>query len=156
MARSLRGFVLLLVLSLAACAPPGPPFASVAATLPPPPPGAARIFFYRWLEPYETISESTIYLNDKPVASSQTGAAFYRDVAAGQYTIRAHTFSHYPFDTKTVVLAPGQVIYVRIESVKTWGTCAYNESGCFDTFVVNLIDPAVAQYEMQQLRMIPG
>jgi hypothetical protein len=152
----LRRLALLLALVLTACAPPGPPFASVAATLPPVPPGAARIYFYRLLEPYETLAQSTVYLNDRPVATSEIGAAFYRDVAPGQYVIRVRSFMRYPNDTATVVPAPGQVLFARIDSHKGWTTCGYNESGCFEAFAVVIVDPRLAQDEMHDLRFIPG
>jgi hypothetical protein len=156
MALTLRRIVLLLVLTLTACAAPGPPYASVEGTLRPVPPGAARIFFYRNLEPYETTAQTTLYLNNQPVAESQTGSVLYRNVEPGQYVIRARSYSRFPNDTKTVALRPGQVIYVRIDSLKSWTTCAYADSGCFETFVVNLVDPRAAEYEMRDLRMIPG
>jgi hypothetical protein len=153
---AVRRLALLLALVLAACAPPGPPFASVAATLPPVPPDAARIYFYRLLEPYETLAQATVYLNDRPVATSEIGAAFYRDVAPGQYVIRVRSFQRYPNDTATVVLAPGQVFFARIDSHKGWTTGGYNESGCFEAFAVVIVDPSVARDEMAELRFIPG
>ncbi len=161
----LRRTVLLVLLGLAACAPQGPPFASVAATLPPLPQGMARIYFYRWLEPYETVAPTTAYLNGKPVGVTETGAVFYRDVVPGQYLISVQSQGVYPNQFKTVVLRPGEVDYVRIELLVNWWPCGGSGSGlgggggaqgCADTFVVVLMDPAVARYEMSGLRFVQG
>jgi len=148
---------------LGACAPAGPPFASIAASLPPVPQGEARVYFYRWLEPYETTAESAVMLNGAPVGVSQTGAAFYRDVEPGRYTISVASRGIYPNQFKTVQLAAGQTAYVRIESLRAWcndsgggNTGGGGGAGCFDTFVVELIDPAVALGEMHDLWYIRG
>ena len=152
----------LALLALGACAPAGPPFATVAATLPPVPPGEARVYFYRWLEPYETTAESTVILNGVPAGISQTGAAFYRDVAPGRYTISLTSRGVYPNQFKTVELAAGQTAYARIESFRAWcndsggGLNGGSSAGCYDTFVVELIDPAVALGEMRDLSFIRG
>jgi hypothetical protein len=157
-----RKFIFVLVLVLAGCAAPGPPYSSVAAGLSPPSQGEARIFFYRWLEPYETVTASTAYLNGAPVGTTESGSVLYRDVAPGQYTISVESAGVYPYQFKTVTVGPGQVVYARIGSLQSWGACGGGgslgggESGCGDTFVVEIMDPAVAQGEMQPLRLIHG
>ncbi len=151
-----------ILLALSACAPAGPPYASVAATIPPVAPGMARIYFYRWLEPYETTTPSVAFLNGAPVGVTQTGAVFYRDVPPGQYTIAVQSDEIYPNQFKTVVLRPGDVAYARIESLRTWAFCSNigrpsgSHTGCRDTFVVQLMDPRVAPGEMGDLRFIQG
>ena len=160
----LRAALLLLLLGIVGCAPPGPPFASVASTIPPAPNGMARIFFYRWLEPYETLAPTTASLNGKPIAVTETGAVLYRDVAPGQYTISIQSQGVYPNQFKTITLQPGDVAYARIESLRSWSPCGGGsesgggggDEGCWDTFVVQIMDPAVAQYEMRDLRFIRG
>ncbi|HUZ75010.1 MAG TPA: DUF2846 domain-containing protein [Stellaceae bacterium] len=159
-----RRAVLLSLLALGACAPQGPPFASVAGTLRPVPQGMARIFVYRWLEPYETLSPTAVSLNGRPVGVSDIGSVFYRDVAPGRYTISVQSDEVYPDQFKTVTLEPGEVIYVRIESLLTWSSCGGggsdrgggSPSGCRNTFVVVIVDPTVAQYEMRGLRFTQG
>jgi hypothetical protein len=164
----LRCAVLLLLLAIGGCAPAGPPFASVAGTIPPVPQGAARIFFYRWLEPYETAAPARAYLNGNPIGVTETGAVFYRDVAPGAYTISIQSQGVYPNQFKTVTLRPGDVAYARIGSLRSWAACGGGggggdgggggggESGCWDTFVVVLMDPVQAQAEMRDLRFIAG
>ncbi|HXQ52766.1 MAG TPA: hypothetical protein VN802_16855 [Stellaceae bacterium] len=157
-----RRAFLVLVLILAGCVAPGPPFASVASTIPPPPPGSARIFLYRWLEPYETVAMTTAYFNGSAVGVTETGTVLYRDVAPGRYTISVWSEGVYPDQFKTVTVGPGQVVYARIESLSSWSVCGGFDvsmggaAGCWDTFVVNIMDPAVALSEMQSLRFIRG
>ena len=161
-----RRAFLLLPLALAACARPGQPFASVAATIPPVPQGMARVFFYRWLEPYETVAPTTAYLNGKPVGVLEVGAIIYRDVAPGQYLISVRSDEPYPDQFKTVVLKPGEVVYARVESLKSWSTCGGSgggsdggggsASGCRDTFVVVIMDPALARAEIGGLLFTQG
>ena len=160
---ALRQIILLALAGLAGCAPAGPPFASVAGTLPPVPARTARIFVYRWLEPYETLSPTTLFLNGGPVGVTQPGAVLYRDVPPGVYTIAVQSEGIFPNQFKTATLKGGDVIYARIGSLREWVPCGGGDaasgggtSGCADTFVVQIMDPAVASYEMQDLHFIPG
>ena len=157
----LRGALLLLVVALAGCAPEGPPFASVAGMLPPVPSGEARIFIYRWLEPYETLSWTEAFLNGQPIGATHPGTVLYRDVPQGVYTISVHSDGAYPNQFKTVTLKPGNVIYVRVESISSWSVCGGGKGGgsgegCWSTFVVQIVDPQTAGAEMSRLPLIPG
>jgi hypothetical protein len=159
-----RSVFLVLLLALSGCAPEGPPFATVAATIPPNPPGTARVFFYRWLEPYETTAPTIAFLNDQPIGVTEVGSVLYRDVAPGQYRISVQSDEMYPNQFKSVVLQAGDVAYVRIESLRSWSTCGSGgggefgggATGCRDTFVVRIIDPTQARSEMGELRFIRG
>ena len=153
-----RGFLLVLMLAVSGCvaSPPSPSFSTAASTLPPVPPGDARIFFYRWLEPYETLSWTPVYLNGQTVAVSRPDAVLYRDVPAGQYHIAVRSEGLFPNQFKTVQVAPGQTLYVRIESLKSWSPCDRFGDRCGDTFVVQVINPDQARNEMQNLQFILG
>lgn len=149
--------VLLIMFALSACAANEPSFGSVASNLPPLPAGQARIFFYRWLEPYESLSMSTVYLNGAPVGASQTGAVLYRDVAPGEYFISVYSRGTYPDQFKTVPVAAGQVVYVRIESLSNYQGACGSWGGCpVDDFVVQVVGAGVASKEMQSLKFIQG
>lgn len=154
----IRGLLLVIMLAVAGCvaSPRQPSFSTAEGTLPPIPPGDARIFFYRWLEPYETLSWTPIYLNGQTVAVSQPGAVLYRDVPAGQYHIAVRSEGPFPNQFKTVAVSPGQTLYVRIESLKSWSPCDRFGDRCGDTFVVEVINPAEARNEMQNLQFILG
>lgn len=148
-------FVMLLLFVLAGCVTEGPNFATEA--LPPIPPGQARIFFYRWLEPYEALSMSKIYLNGNEVAVSQMGAVLYRDVAPGPYYVSVQSQGTYPDQFKTVVVNAGQTLYVRIESISSFQSpCGFLGNCEVDTFVVSPVDPVTASREMRTLKLIPG
>ena len=100
MVKAAAAALALMLLGLAGCAPAGPPFASVAASVPPVPQGEARLYFYRWLEPYETVAESTVMLNGAPVAVSQTGAVFYRDVHPAATSSRSRARAPIPTSSR--------------------------------------------------------
>lgn len=157
--------LLMLGIGVTGCAPQGPPFGKVAENLPPIPAGAARIFVYRWLEPYETLAPTTLFLNQRPVGVTEPGAVLYRDVPAGQYLISVQSEGVYPNQFKSVVLRPGESAYVRVESLRSWVPCGGSgggdgagggAEGCADTFVVNIVAPIVGQTEMRGLRYIAG
>jgi hypothetical protein len=149
--------VFVLLLLLAGCAAPGPRFGTVAAGIPPVPPGQVRIFLYRWLEPYETVAPTAASLNGVTVGYIEPGAVVYRDVPPGTYTIAVKSEGIYPDQFKSVALRPGEIAFARVESIRSWQTCGFDHAqGCGDTFVVNVVDPAVAHAEMQNLRLTPG
>lgn len=81
-----------------------------------------------------------------------------RGRAPGQYLIEVRSEVEYPNPFKTVVVKPGQVLFVRIESLASWG---FGRCGVFtdcqrDTFVVSIVAPQVGQQEMRGQRYIGG
>jgi hypothetical protein len=156
MRTALARLCVLALLAVTACAAPGPSFSGAAGTMPPLPPGQARVFLYRWLEPYDSVSMSVAFLNGQPIGATEPGAVLYRDVVPGQYTISVVSDGTYPNQFKTVVLRPGETVYARIESLQSWSTCGRWAEACGDTFVVQVMDPASALAEMQGLRFIGG
>jgi hypothetical protein len=126
MTKIARRFVLIAALALAGCvgAYDGVPKFGGEATLPPLAPGLSRLVFYRQLEYYDVELGTTVYLNQQPVGFLRIGETFYRDMPPGSYL----------------------VLYFRIESLLSMscddtGTCRG------DTFVVNVIDPAIGRQE---------
>jgi hypothetical protein len=158
-----RGLALLLAILVTACTgvsdTGGPPFGQAVATLPPIPPGETRIFFYRWNQPYDILSPTTVSLNGKPVGVSWVGRTFYRDVPPGTYEITVFSPGYYPNQFKTVTVKAGETVYVRIIPMQVWSQmiCDGGEAGCqLDTFVVEVANPATAPQEMQGLPLIRG
>jgi hypothetical protein len=146
-------------LGLAACAggggaPGGPQFAQVAAQLPPVPPDRARFFFYRDYSLYDSLQRPAITLNGQPVAVAEIGGVSYRDMPPGTYLISVPYSALYPYKDKTVTVAGGQTVYVKIqtnifypnETLLDWQ---------WDYFVVVLVDPAQAQTEIADKRYFP-
>mgnify|MGYP001548074915 FL=1 len=162
MHRSLVGVALALglALTLAGCAgsseTAGPPFAQAAATLPPVPPGESRIFFYRWVQPYELQAPTTVSLNGKPTGISWVGTTFYRDVPPGTYHITVFSPGAYPNQFKTVTVAAGSTLYVRIQPMIDWSRLQCNDHCEIDTFAVMLDDQQSARQQMLPLTLIRG
>jgi hypothetical protein len=144
---------LLLLLAMAACASP-PPTASVS--IPSIPAGAARVWFYRPIDAYDSLSTPYIRMNDAIVGISLPNGASYRDVAAGQYHISVDSYLNSPQQDQNVTLAPGQEVYVKVISQRSWiqgggsGGSGEGAGGDYtkDTFYVWLIPPEVARADV--------
>ena len=152
-----RSLVLLFILALAACVEAGPRFAAVADSLPPIPAGEARIYFYRILEPYEGDVPTIAFLNGMAVGVTQAGAVLYRDVAPGTYEIKVASDTAFPNQFKTMSIAAGETLYVRVETLESWGCRGKAASACiFTTFAVSLVPSETARQEMQDLEFLRG
>jgi hypothetical protein len=152
MRRPLRLLVFLL-LAVAGCAQP-PPFPAVAPLIPPLAPDLSRIYFYRDDEPYESLSEPYIYLNGKRTGTSILGGVFYRDVVPGTYLISVDTVGIYWNPFKTVTLQPGDTLYVKIESLRSWESSGGEGDYEADTFVVAIIPPEQGEKELAGMRYV--
>ncbi|MGH7126752.1 MAG: DUF2846 domain-containing protein, partial [Stellaceae bacterium] len=128
-----------------------------SATVAPVPSGLARIYFYRDWEPYESLSRPLIYLNDAASQISEPGGISFRDLPPGEYHISVDSPGVYPHQFKDLVLRPGDVRYVKIESLASWYTGrGPGHIGHLDTFVVELIPERQAQGEIAEKRYVPG
>ena len=150
MRNRLRPVALLLALAIATCAPPAS-FRQVAGRLPPPLPDKARIYVYRWLEPYETMDWARVYLNGRETAVAAPGTVLYRDVPPGRYDITADHGDAFPNQSGTVTVAAGESVYARIEVLAPWET---SKKGQSDILTVSLVDPRTARQEMANLQYI--
>jgi len=153
-----RVLILAAELGLAACEgggePPGTRFAQVAAQLPPVPPDRARFFFYRDYTLYDSTQRPTITLNGQVVAISEIGGVSYRDMPPGTYLISVPYSAIYPYKDKTVTVAGGQAVYVKIQSEIYEPNITLLDYQP-DIFVVVLVDPAQAQQEIASKRYFP-
>jgi hypothetical protein len=158
MAQALRRFALTIVLLLAACVPPPQEGPLLSGPLPPQPAGTARLIFYRALTYYDTMAMTTVSLNGAPVGVSQVGSVFYRDVTPGQYDISVFSPRPYPNQFKSVVVGPGNVFYVRIDTLPKPPCPTRVAAGdCGDdTFIVTVVDPASGFQQVQGLRLLAG
>jgi len=142
------------LLTLAGCARP-PVFAQVGPSLGSVPATMARIYLYRNLEIYDSISPTEVYFNGQTVGVSYPGAVLYRDVAPGTYQIAVHSEGWYYDQFKTVTLKAGDTLYARVDSLHSWYCDGAINSACpYETFVVNLIAPQVATSELPSLYFI--
>jgi Protein of unknown function (DUF2846) len=137
-----------LLLIAASCAE-SPGSAQVAASAPPVPPGQARVWFYRPLEPSESLNLALVDMNGSYAGAVANGSAFYRDVPPGHYRIAPQSFSHDINQDRNVDIAAGQQLYIKIVSLVAWGS-GNSASKNFqrDAFYAWLIPPEVAQMEM--------
>ena len=154
----IRTLILAAALGLAACAgggePAGARFAQVAAQIPPVPPDRARFFFYRDYSLYDSTQRPAITLNGQPVAISEIGGVSYRDEPPGTYVISVPYSAIYPYKDKTVTVASGQTVYVKIQSNVFYPNITLADFQ-WDIFVVVLVDPAQAQQEIADKRYFP-
>jgi hypothetical protein len=142
---------LLFVLGACAGPPRGPAFASVA--LPSVPADKARIFFYRFYEPYESLALSPIYLNRREAAVSVPGEVSTLDVAPADYELYVYSRNDFPNSLKHVALRSGDVLYVRVDATKNWGGDCFAE---WPTFIAKLVPAEQARAEMADLRYNEG
>src|SRR5215831_10648993 len=140
------------LLIAAGCAEPRAT-AQVPAAAPSVPAGQARIWFYRPYEPSESLNLANINVDDSYFGSVENGSAFYRDVPPGSYHIAPVSFVHDPGQDTNIQLAPGQQVYVKIVSLRSWGG---NDTAsriiARDAFWAWLIPPQVAQVEIARGR----
>ena len=151
--RPVRAGAAILLLIMAACSQL-PTTASV--TIPPIPTGEARVWFYRPVDAYDSLSTPYIRMNDAIVGIPLPNGASYRDVPTGQYHIAVDSYLDSGQQDQNVILAPGQEAYVKVVSFRSWiqggGNGGYGEGGggdySRDTFYVYLIPPEVARADV--------
>jgi hypothetical protein len=142
----LAAVAVLLLLSAAAVAqPPAAPYLNAA-----PPPGMARIWFFRDLNPNETLAMAYIRLNGAVAGVSEAGGAFYRDVAPGRYHISVDSYVEDRHNEADVALAPGMEAYARVlpfDDIVQGGGGRGGGGGGYrrNTFVVWLYPPEVGR-----------
>lgn len=136
------------LIALGVCAPLVLDELAYAQQGPPLPPGSARVWFLRQYEPSESLRTPMIYLNGAPLANSQPGTVFYRDLPAGTYNFSVESCTTDTGQTQTLNLAPGNQIDLEIQSLSS-----FHAWGCMvkETFYVRQIDPARAQLYLPQL-----
>lgn len=132
--------------ALAGCA--RAPMVGVAA-IPPIPAGEARLWVYRTYVPSETLNMTRVTLNGAYAGYAQLGGAFYRDLPPGVYHVEAASYGR-DFDQSTnVALVPGQVAFVKIESLRSWATTyGFGFTAGRDTFYARSMLPQIAQAEI--------
>ena len=137
----------LVSIELAGCASAGPTGLNGAAAQPPS--DRARVYVYRELHPYDdSLQWTAVSLNSEKIGDAAPGNFFYRDVTPGTYEIEVRSDQLYPNQFKTVTLAPGSIVFAKIQEVKFWGK---SFGGGGDTFVVTLVDPTTGYDEIGQL-----
>jgi hypothetical protein len=141
----------LVLLAPAGSAQPAPALPAVAAPIPP---GQARVWIYRDYEPYVTTARPYVRMNDAIVGVSEPGGAFYRDVPPGTYRVTVDSYGRDVNQFAQAVLAPGQTIYLKIESLRDWvsGSDGFRR----DTFYTRPMPTDLARTEIARNRSWRG
>jgi hypothetical protein len=142
----------------AGCAQP-PSVASVA--IPPIPGGQARVWFYRDLNPYESLARPFIRMNEGAIGLSEPGGTFYRDVPPGHYHVSVDSYLPDFNLTRDVDLAPGQQVYFKVLPLPVICGGGGDSSGgggdCMrQNFYVWTMPPEVAQAAVARSQFYPG
>jgi hypothetical protein len=137
--------ILLLLPAAAVAQPPAASYLNAG-----PPPGMARIWFFRDLNPNETLAMAYIRLNGTVAGVSEAGGAFYRDVAPGRYHISVDSYVEDRHNEADVALAPGMEAYARVlpfDDIVQGGGGRGGGGGGYrrNTFVVWLYPPEVGR-----------
>lgn len=131
-------------------APPG--FADTAG----PPPGYARIWIYRFYEPYVSLATPYLRFNGRIVAVSTPGDVFYRDVPPGEYDVTVDSEGRDVNQFARVAVVAGQQVYIQVQVSKSWdcgggGGSQGGNGWCRDTFYTRLQLPQVATAEIRAM-----
>jgi hypothetical protein len=138
--------------------------ATASVTIPPIPAGEARVWFYRPIDAYDSLSTPYIRMNDAIVAISQPGGASYRDVPAGPYHITVDSYGKDFNQDKDVSLVAGQELFAKIVSLREWitggggGDTGGGGLGSYgrDTFYVWLMPPEGARADVARSAFYGG
>ena len=140
---------LVLAALLAGCASV-PTFDQASTGLPPTPTSEARLFIYRDFEPYQSLSWVPVFLNGTVTGAVGPGRVLMRDLVPGTYTIEAVSQGLWPNQAKTVIVAPGQTVYAKVQTFKSANPTT-DRFQLQTTFVVVLMDTATGRREIGPL-----
>jgi hypothetical protein len=159
LARSLYRPAALVILAAFLIGAPLSPAGAVAAPGSPPP-GYARIWLYRYYEPYVSLATPYVRFNDQIVGISKPGAAFYRDVAPGEYRVTVDSEGRDVNQFATVDVVAGQQVYLQVQASRYWdcGGGGGNHGGgwCRTTFYTRLQLPQVAAEAIAHVPLYDG
>ncbi|HJU15395.1 MAG TPA: hypothetical protein VJ770_02900 [Stellaceae bacterium] len=110
------GLLVLLAAFLVWASPPRPGFAETAG----PPAGYARIWIYRYDEPYVSLATPYVRFNGRIAGVSQPGGVFYRDVPPGEYHVTVDSEGQDVYQFVTVAVVPGQQVYIQVQVSSSW------------------------------------
>jgi hypothetical protein len=134
---------------------PRPGFAETAGS----PPGYARIWIYRYDEPYVSLATPYVRFNGRIVGVSQPGGVFYRDVPPGVYHVTVDSEGRDVNQFADVAVVAGQQVYIQVQVSKDWncgggGGSRGGGEWCRPTFYTRLQLPQVGAAAIAML--LPG
>jgi hypothetical protein len=128
--------------------------ASAFAQVPAPGP-AARVWFYRDLNPYESLAEPYIRIDGGVIGTSVPGTAFYRDLPAGRHRLSVDSYINDKYQTIDVDAVPGRELYVKVVPNDDFVEGGGEYSGGYhrNSYVLWLYPPEVARPAIARSRM---
>ena len=93
---------------------PAPAAPGGSAVVAPAPPPVARVWFYRDLDPYESMAEPYLRADGAVICTSVPGGAFYRDLPPGRHRLSVDSYIDDKYQTVDVDAVPGREVYVRV------------------------------------------
>jgi hypothetical protein len=78
------------------------------------PPQTTRVWFYRDLDPYESLAEPYLRIDGAVIGTSVPGGAFYRDLPVGRHRVSVDSYINDKYQTIDVDAAPGRELYVKV------------------------------------------
>jgi hypothetical protein len=121
----------------------------------PGPGAAARVWFYRDLNPYESLAEPYIRVDGGVTGSSIPGTAFYRDLPAGRHRVSVDSYINDKNQTIDVDAVPGRELYVKVVPNDDFVEGGGEYSGGYhrNSYVLWLYPPEVARPAIARSRM---
>jgi hypothetical protein len=125
-----------------------------------PPSGYARIWIYRYYEPYESLDTPSVRFNGQIVGVSEPSGSFYRDVAPGEYYVTVDSLGEDVNQFARVGVAAGQQIYILVQVSRYWDCGGGGNRGgsgwCRPTFYTRPQLPEVAASAIAHLPFYGG
>ena len=125
-----------------------------------PAPATARIYVYRAYEPWQTLATPYLRFNGAAVGLSRPGAATYRDVPPGRYTVSVDSDGADAYQFATIDVVAGETAYIKVESLAGWDSGGGGGRGSAgwarDTFYTRLIPDPLAAREMIGMPLYGG
>jgi len=121
-----------------------------------PAPGAvARVWFYRDLNPNESMAQPYIRLDGAVIGTSAPGTAFYRDLPPGRHRLSVDSYVNDKYQTIDVEAVPGGELFVRVVPNDDYVEGGGEYSGGYhrNSYVLWLYPPEVARPAIARSRM---
>lgn len=116
---------------------------------------AARIWFYRDLNPNESLATPYIRIDGAVAGVSEPGGAFYRDVPPGRYRLSADSYVNDKNQTVDVDAVPAREIFVKVVPNDDYVEGGGEHSGGYhrNSYVLWLYPPEAARPAIAHLRL---
>ena len=121
-----------------------------------PAPGApARVWFYRDLNPNESLAEPYVRIDGAVIGTSAPGTAFYRDLPPGRHRLSVDSYINDKYQTIDVDAVSGGEFFVRVVPNDDYVEGGGEFSGGYhrNSYVLWLYPPEVARPAIARSRM---